>query len=84
MNKNLDVKLLGRGFTWLDTGTHDSLLEASNLIHALEKSQGLKVACIEEIVFNKGYISSEELSETADVMSKNNYGQYLLSIIKNK
>jgi len=84
MNKNLDVKLLGRGFTWLDTGTHDSLLEASNLIHALEKSQGLKVACIEEIVFNKGYISSEELSETADVMSKNNYGQYLLSIIKNE
>ena len=84
INKNLDVKLLGRGFTWLDTGTHDSLLEASNLIHALEKSQGLKVACIEEIVFNKGYISSEELSETADVMSKNNYGQYLLSIIKNE
>ena len=84
MNKNLDVKLLGRGFTWLDTGTHDSLLEASNLIHALEKSQGLKVACIEEIVFNKGYISSEEFIETADVMSKNNYGQYLLSIIKNE
>ena len=84
MNKNLDVKLLGRGYTWLDTGTHDSLLEASNLIQAIEKSQGLKVACIEEIVFNKGYISSEELSETADVMSKNNYGQYLLSKIKNK
>ena len=84
MNKNLNVKLLGRGFTWLDAGTHDSLLEASNLIHALEKSQGLKVACIEEIVFNKGYISLEELIETADVMSKNNYGQYLLSIIKNE
>jgi len=84
MNKNLDVKLLGRGFTWLDTGTHDSLLEASNLIHALEKRQGLKVACIEEIVFDKGYISSEELSKTAQVMSKNNYGQYLLSIIKNE
>ena len=84
MNKNLDVKLLGRGFTWLDTGTHDSLLAASNLIHALEKRQGLKVACIEEIVFDKGYISSEELSKTAQVMSKNNYGQYLLSIIKNE
>ena len=83
MNKKLDVKLLGRGFTWLDTGTHDSLLEASNLIHALEKRQGLKVACIEEIVFDKGYISSEELSKTAQVMSKNNYGQYLLSKIKN-
>ena len=82
MNKNLDVKLLGRGFTWLDTGTHDSLLEASNLIHALEKRQGLKVACIEEIVFNKGYITSEELSKTAQVMAKNNYGQYLLSKIK--
>jgi glucose-1-phosphate thymidylyltransferase len=84
MNKNLDVKLLGRGFTWLDTGTHDSLLEASNLIHALEKRQGLKVACIEEIVFDKGYISSEELNKTAQVMSKNNYGQYLLLKIKNE
>ena len=84
MNKNLDVKLLGRGFTWLDTGTHDSLLAASNLIHALEKRQGLKVACIEEIVFDKGYISSEELSKTAQVMSKNNYGQYLLLKIKNE
>ena len=84
MNKNLDVKLLGRGFTWLDTGTHDSLLEASNLIHALEKRQGLKVACIEEIVFDKGYISSEELNKIAQVMSKNNYGQYLLLKIKNK
>ena len=82
MNKNLDVKLLGRGFTWLDTGTHDSLLEASNLIHALEKRQGLKVACIEEIVFDKGYITSEELSKTAQIMAKNNYGQYLLSKIK--
>jgi glucose-1-phosphate thymidylyltransferase len=84
INKNLDVKLLGRGFTWLDTGTHDSLLEASNLIHALEKRQGLKVACIEEIVFDKGYISSEELNKTAQVMSKNNYGQYLLLKIKNE
>jgi glucose-1-phosphate thymidylyltransferase len=84
MNKNLDVKLLGRGFTWLDTGTHDSLLEASNLIHALEKRQGLKVACIEEIVFDKGYISSEELNKTAQVMCKNNYGQYLLLKMKNE
>jgi len=84
MNKKLDVKLLGRGFTWLDTGTHDSLLEASNLIHALEKRQGLKVACIEEIVFDKGYISSQELSKIAQVMSKNNYGQYLLSKLKNE
>ncbi|MCH1547871.1 MAG: glucose-1-phosphate thymidylyltransferase RfbA [Flavobacteriaceae bacterium] len=82
INNNLDVKLLGRGFTWLDTGTHDSLLEASNLIHALEKRQGLKVACIEEIVFDKGYITFEKLREIAQLMSKNNYGKYLLS--KNK
>jgi len=84
INKSLDVQLLGRGFAWLDTGTHESLLEASNLIHALEKRQGLKVACLEEIVFDKGYISLKELRKIAQVMAKNNYGQYLLRKIKNE
>ncbi len=79
---NLNVQILGRGFAWLDTGTHDSLLEASNFIQTIEKRQGLKVACIEEIVYEKGYITSDQLTNLAEPLSKNEYGQYLLKKIK--
>ncbi len=76
--KNLKVELMGRGYAWLDTGTHESMLEASNFIHTIEKRQGLKVSCIEEIAYEKGYISREQLIELADPLKKNGYGQYLL------
>ena len=81
-NEELDVELLGRGFTWLDTGTHDSLLEASNFIQTIEKRQGLKVACLEEIVHDKGYITDNELEALARPLAKNEYGQYLLRKLK--
>ncbi|WP_428353742.1 glucose-1-phosphate thymidylyltransferase RfbA [Methyloprofundus sp.] len=74
----LKVQLLGRGYAWLDTGTHESLLEASQFIETIEKRQGLKVACIEEIAFEQGYISKEQLIELAKPLAKNQYGQYLL------
>jgi len=74
----LKVQLLGRGYAWLDTGTHDSLLEASQFIETTEKRQGLKVACIEEIAFEQGYISKEQLIALAQPLLKNQYGQYLL------
>ncbi|GFO71313.1 glucose-1-phosphate thymidylyltransferase [Bathymodiolus japonicus methanotrophic gill symbiont] len=74
----LKVQLLGRGYAWLDTGTHESLLEASQFIETIEKRQGLKVACIEEIAFEQGYISKEKLIELAKPLAKNQYGQYLL------
>ena len=74
----LKVRLLGRGFAWLDTGSHDNLLEASSFIETIEKRQGLKVACIEEIAFDKGYISKEKLLSIANTMHNNQYGQYLL------
>ncbi len=74
----LKVELLGRGYAWLDTGTHESLLEASNFIEVIEKRQGLKVACIEEIAFEMGYISRDELLSLAMPLAKNQYGQYLL------
>lgn len=77
----LKVKLLGRGFVWLDTGTHDSLSEASNFVETLEKRQGLKISCLEEIAFRKGWISAEKLRELAQPMIKNQYGQYLLQLI---
>lgn len=77
----LKVITLGRGFAWLDTGTHESLAEASNYIEVIEKRQGLKVACLEEIAFRKGWISAEKLREVAAPMIKNQYGQYLLSLI---
>lgn len=80
----LNVKLLGRGMAWLDTGTHDSLLEASNFIATIEKRQGLKVSCIEEIAFNNGWISKEQLLSLAQPMSKNEYGQYLIQIAEDK
>jgi glucose-1-phosphate thymidylyltransferase len=79
-NNNLNVKLLGSGFTWLDTGTPDSLLEASNFIQTIEKRQGKKVACVEEIAFNKGYINSEKLKTLAQNLHASEYGQYLLNL----
>jgi len=74
----LTVELMGRGYAWLDTGTHESLLEASTFIEIIERRQGLKVACIEEIAFEKGYINKEQLIELAKPIAKNQYGQYLL------
>jgi glucose-1-phosphate thymidylyltransferase len=74
----LTVELMGRGYAWLDTGTHESLLEASTFIETIERRQGLKVACIEEIAFEEGYISKEQLIELAQPLAKNQYGQYLL------
>jgi glucose-1-phosphate thymidylyltransferase len=79
---NLKVELMGRGYAWLDTGTHDSLLEASNYIQAIENRQGLKVACIEEIAFEKGYINKEQLLRLAEPLRKNEYGQYLIQRVK--
>ena len=76
----LKVQLLGRGFAWLDTGTHDSLSEASNFVETLEKRQGLKISCLEEIAFRKGWINAEKLRELAQPMIKNQYGQYLLQL----
>lgn len=78
----LKVQTLGRGFAWLDTGTHDSLAEASNYIEVLEKRQGLKIACLEEIAYLKGWINEERLQEIAKPMLKNEYGQYLMRILK--
>mgnify|MGYP003970486165 FL=1 len=80
INNELNVELMGKGFTWLDTGTPDSLLEASNFMQAIEKRQGLKVACIEEIVFNKGYINSKQLNNLAQNLSSSEYGLYLLNL----
>jgi glucose-1-phosphate thymidylyltransferase len=76
--QRLKVELMGRGYAWLDTGTHESLLEAAQFIEIIEKRQGLKVACLEEIAFVKGYISKEQLIELAQPLVKNQYGQYLL------
>ena len=81
LNENrLKVNLFGRGYAWLDTGAHEDLLEASMFIETIERRQGLKVACIEEIAFEKGYISREKLIEIASVMKNNQYGQYLLDL----
>lgn len=77
---NLKVKTLQRGFAWLDTGTHDSLSEASTFIEVIEKRQGLKVACLEEIAYKKGWINAQRLKEVAEPMSKNEYGKYLLRL----
>ena len=78
---NLKVQTLGRGFAWLDTGTHDSLAEASTYIEVIEKRQGLKVACLEGIAYRKGWIDEEKMRELAQPMLKNQYGQYLLQVI---
>jgi len=83
-NGNLKVMLMGRGYAWLDTGTHESMLEASNFIHTIEKRQGLKVACLEEIAFDLGYISSEHLLKLADPLKKSDYGQYLIKKVQLK
>ncbi|TAI95243.1 glucose-1-phosphate thymidylyltransferase RfbA [Pectobacterium versatile] len=81
---NLNVELLGRGFAWLDTGTHDSLIEASQFIHTIEKRQGFKVACLEEIAFKKGWITAQQVAEEAAVMAKTPYGLYLSRLIAEK
>ncbi|CEN37855.1 glucose-1-phosphate thymidylyltransferase RfbA [Capnocytophaga cynodegmi] len=81
-DNELKVQLLGRGFAWLDTGTHDSLSEASNFVETIEKRQGLKISCLEEIAYKKGWISAEKIRELAQPMLKNQYGQYLLELIK--
>lgn len=81
---NLMVQTLQRGFAWLDTGTHDSLAEASTFIECKEKRQGLKVACLEEIAYKKGWITTEKLREEAQPMIKNNYGKYLLQLVEEK
>ena len=80
----LRVKLLGRGFAWLDTGTHDSLSEASTFVEVIEKRQGLKVACLEEIAYRNGWIGAEQLKQVAQPMTKNQYGQYLLNLLNEK
>jgi len=80
----LKVKILGRGMAWLDTGTHESLLQASNFIQTIEDRQGLKVSCIEEIAFTRGYITREQLLDLARPLSKNQYGQYLMKIAEEK
>ncbi len=79
-DKNLSLQLMGRGFAWLDTGTHDSLSEASTFIEVLEKRQGLKIACLEEIAWSNGWIEKEDLKRIAEPMKNNQYGQYLLKI----
>jgi len=81
---DLRVELLGRGFAWLDTGTHESLLEASNFIETIEKRQGLKVSCVEEIAYRMGHINADQLKCLAEPLCKNGYGQYLLEIVNEK
>ena len=83
-DKELKVQILGRGFAWLDTGTHDSLSEASTFVEVIEKRQGLKVACLEAIAYRKGWITDEKMRELAQVMIKNQYGQYLLKVMDEK
>ena len=80
-SKNLNVTRLGRGTAWLDTGTHDSLLQASNFIQTIEQRQGLKVACLEEIAYRQGYITAEQVARQAEPMKQNDYGQHLLRLI---
>ncbi|WP_033049605.1 glucose-1-phosphate thymidylyltransferase RfbA [Pseudomonas sp. GM21] len=79
--KTLNVEMLGRGFAWLDTGTHDSLVEASHFVHTIEQRQGLKVACLEEIAYHNGWITAEQLGAQADALKKTGYGQYLQKLL---
>ena len=80
--KKINLKILGRGFAWLDTGTHDTLLKASQLVETIEKRQGLKIACLEEIAFRKKYINQLQLTKLATPLVRNSYGKYLLNLIK--
>jgi glucose-1-phosphate thymidylyltransferase len=77
---DLNVELLGRGFAWLDTGTHESLLEAAQFVEIIEKRQGYKIACLEEIAWRNGWLSSKQLAEAGEALANNSYGQYLLSL----
>ncbi len=81
---DLEVQVMGRGYAWLDTGTHESLLEAGSFVQTLEKRQGLKIACPEEIAFRKGYISAEQVAQLAQPLAKNAYGRYLLGLLSDK
>ena len=81
-DKELKVQTLGRGFAWLDTGTHDSLSEASTFIEEIEKRQGLKIACLEGIAYRMGWITADRMRELAQPMIKNQYGQYLLQVVE--
>ena len=80
----LNTQLLGRGMAWLDTGTHETLIQASNFVASIEQRQGLKVSCIEEIAYRRGFIDAEQLAKLAEPLSKNQYGQYLLKILDTK
>jgi glucose-1-phosphate thymidylyltransferase len=80
--QNLNVELMGRGYAWLDTGTHDSLAEATNFISTIEKRQGIKIACPEEIAYQHGWIEAEQVLQLAEPIKKNGYGQYLISLVK--
>lgn len=80
----LNVELLGRGFAWLDTGTHESLIDASLYIHTIEKRQGLKIACLEEIAYRKGWLNKEQVLTQAKRLEKNSYGQYLLQLLEER
>jgi glucose-1-phosphate thymidylyltransferase len=79
---DLNVELLGRGFAWFDTGTHESLLEAAMFVETIEKRQGYKIACLEEVAWNNGWLNREQVMQTAKALSKNGYGQYLMGLIK--
>ena len=81
-SQSLKVEMLGRGFAWLDTGTHESLLEARHFVHTIEKRQGFKVACLEEIAFHNGWLSAEQVMQQAQGLQKTGYGQYLLGLLK--
>lgn len=80
--KKLNVEMLGRGFAWLDTGTHESLLEAAQFVETIEKRQGYKIACLEEIAFSKGWLNSNEVKEKSELMAKTGYGEYLSQLLK--
>ena len=84
VRKELWVELLGRGFAWLDTGTHDSLIEASTFVETIEKRQGLKIACVEEVAYRMGYIDANQLERLAEPLRKNGYGQYLFQILRER
>ena len=79
---DLNVELLGRGFAWLDTGTHESLLEAAHFVETIEKRQGYKIACLEEIAFHQGWLSETQIREQAEQLNKTGYGQYLLALLR--